>query len=225
MLLNQDSLPWGAGWEKGEIRTKRDRRRQKDRIWCDCPVECWVRPVHLAWVILRKQATIYQSSLLDSHASDQPSPQRPISTKSTEMECMEYHQDQMVTCQVLLILDWSDFMSHLWSASALDLGLNDSELLSTPECHALPPKSPTLPLPPPPPRTSSYFWALCWEGKFLLLLHAALLLLSSQPVASPSLPVSMLCQLGPIFCLSSQMWNFVLTSTPSGLQSSLLDPG
>lgn len=39
------------------------------------------------------------------------------------------------------------------------------------------------------------------------------------------LPVSMLCQLGPIFCLSSQLWNFMLTSTPSGLQSSLLDPG
>lgn len=154
MLLNQDGLPWRAGWEKGATRMKRDRK-QKDRIWCDCPIECWARPVHLAWVIFGKQATIHASSLLGPHAYDKPSPQRPISTKSTEMECMEYHQDQMVTCQVLLILDWSDFMSHLWSASALDLGLNDSELLGAPGCHALPPKSPTLPLPHQEPSPAS----------------------------------------------------------------------
>ena len=142
----------------GETRTKRDRG-QKDRIWCDCPTECWVCTVHLAWVILCKQATIYASSMLDPHASDKPSTQRPISTKSTEVECMDYHQDQMVTYRALLLLGWSDFMSHLWSASALDLGLNDSGPLSAPGCHALPLKSPTLPLPPhhqePSPTLSS----------------------------------------------------------------------
>ena len=208
----------------GETRTKRDRR-QKNRIWCDCPTECWVCTVHLARVILCKQATVYASSMLDPHASDKPSTQRPISTKSTEVECMDYHQDQMVTYRALLLLDWSDFMSHLWSASALDLGLNDSGPLSAPGCHAFPPKSPTLPL-PPPTKNLVLLWTPCRAGEFLLLLHAALLLLSSQPVASPSLPVSMLCQLGRThLLLIIPLWNFMLTSTPRGLQSSLLDPG
>ena len=86
----------------------------------------------------------------------------------------------------------------------------------------------SLPLCPSPPPTKNLvlLWAPCRAGEFLLLLHAALLLLSSQPVASPSLPVSMLCQLGRThLLLIIPLWNFMLTSTPRGLQSSLLDPG